>query len=243
MGMDVYEAQNDTSGSGDGAQVGGSAPLWEYSQVTSKRFYAGTGTSTVREIALGMSDNDTGSDIFNRVVLGTPIDKGPEQVLDVLFRVTVWPPSSDVDGTATIEGVQYNTKVRGAQYPVGMSSGSLSTVFLLIAGKSSYASHVAYNDVIGAIDDMPTGSNDQAANGQWGLNHSTYITGDYFVDLTIRSGLDGWVTSTNEIRSIFTGISKSSIQTQFNATADDAKIPKDNTEDMDFTWRISWDRV
>lgn len=241
--METYIAQNDTSGVGDGAQVSGTAPDWEYSQVTSKRFYAGNGVGTVREIAMGQSDNDTGSNIFNHVILGTPIDKGVDNVLDVLFRLTVWPPTSDVNGTATIEGVSYDTIVRGSKYPVGLGSGTLSTAFAVIRAKTSYSAHIAYNGDIDIIENYPTGATDQAENGTWGLSYSTYNDTDKFIDITVSSGLNGWVVSGNEIRSIYTGINKSAIQTQFNATSGGAKIPKDNTEVMDFTWRISWDRV
>jgi hypothetical protein len=234
------DVNNDGAGAGNAVKVKAGAPNYEYSEVVSRRFDATHGTGTVTEISIGL--NSDGTNIFNRVLLDTPIVKADNHVLDVLFRVTCWPPAiSDILGTATIAGVSYNTITRGIGHPVGTFNDNLYSKF---KGLSSDSNYFAFSGDLGELtDSVAQGNGDALGFGSdWGLSYSTYFIGDYFVDFTVFCPLDGWVVTDNLIRTLTYDTNMWRAQTQFNAVSGGAAIPKDSTEIMDFTWRFSWAR-
>jgi len=240
-----FLATHNRTGASDGTQVHGTTPNWISSEITSRRFDAGNGTGTVAEVCLSM--NDGGTNIFNRIVLAAPIVKAADQVLDVLVRISIHPETSAVNGVSSIVEstvpINYDTITLGCDYPLGLSSGGLASIFQVLAAGGSYASWIAYNGNIGLIDGVPSGNADNAENGGWGIVNNSYTPGDYYMDTTVSSGLNGWNTSTNLIRSIKGKWNKLPFQTQFNKVSDGTAIDKDSTQIMSFTWRITWDRV
>ncbi len=242
--IETFLAQSDTIGNGNNVNVEGVATDYEFSQTRSRRFAAGVGTGTVREIAMGASADNSGTLIFNRVVLGTPISKAANQVLDVIFRLTIWPPATvDIIGTggsaSTIEGVSYETITRGMNYP---ETGALPVFLEMETVDSGSASWVAYNGNIGAITSSPSGNQGDSGTGD-GLSTAAYVTNNFYVDVTYFAGLDDWVPAGGlGIRTLHGTMVHFGFQTQFDATTGGARIPKLVTQLMDFTWRFSWDR-
>jgi hypothetical protein len=240
--MQSFLAQSVVVGSGNAVRVASISPDWQYSETLSRRFGAGVGTGPVNEIAMGASTNDTGTLIFNRVVLGATINKSAIQVLDVIFRLTIWPPKDDVIGTggtvSTVGGISYETITR----LLNIDAQTGENTYDKIAPIGSGSVWKCYDGDLGLI--TATTPQGNAANGTGGAGAivATYTPGDYFILITWDVGLDGWVTSTEEIRTLTGYINHFSWQTQFDATVGGAKIPKDGTEIMDFQWKISWDR-
>jgi hypothetical protein len=236
-----FLAQSSTAGTGDGVKVDQTGPNYEYSETRSRRFIPGVGTGPVNSIAMGASINDTGSNIFNRVVLGATIEKAANQALDVIFRLTIWPPKDDVIGTggtvSTIEGVSYETITRGAGYGQ-VTANAYAKVAGLDSGSTTW---VAYDGDIGLITAGPSGNQGNSGGGA-GVSESAYVPGTHYMDLTYFAGLNDWLPGGGLIRSLTGACSMFYFQTQFDATAGGAEIPKDETEIMDQTWRISWDR-
>lgn len=240
----AFLAKHNRSGASDGLQVNGITPNWISSEITSRRFDAGNGTGTVAEVCLSM--NDTGTNIFNRIVLAAPIVKAADQVLDVLVRLSIHPETSDVNGVSSIVEstvpINYNTITRGQQYPLGLGAGGLADIFEQVEAFSSYSVWRAWVNTIGPIDGTPSGSGYNAENPM-SYGNNTYNTGDYYMDTTVYSGLEGWNTSTDQIRTITGKWNKLPFQTQFSKVSDGTPIDKVDTQIMNFTWRITWNRV
>jgi hypothetical protein len=236
--------QSSSAGAGDG--VFGSPPTaddWEYSNTKSRRFGVGVGTGAINEIAMGASTDDSGTNIFNRVVLGATINKAANQVLDVIFRLTLWPPAVDVVGTgatvSTIAGVSYETITRMLSADLNTGQFVFSKISLIDSGSTSWR---AYNGNLGLIDAAaPQGSSGDSGTGA-GLLSEPYTPGDYFMEFAYRAGLNDWLPGTDIIRTLKGTTRHFNFQTQFDATVGGDPIPKDETEIMDFSWRISWDR-
>jgi hypothetical protein len=233
--------QSNVFGSGNAINVAGGSPDYEYSQTRSKRFNAGVGTGPINEIAMGASTDDTGTLIFNRVVLGATINKAALQVLDVIFRLTIWPPVIDVIGTgptvSTISGVSYETITRALDIDTYSGSTTFEDINFRDAGF-----WVAYDGDLGLITDTtPQGTDGDTGLGG-GLTVDAYVPGSKELTCTYGAELTWWVTDTDEIRTIKGWTRHFQFQTQFDATAGGAKIPKDGTEIMDMSWKITWDR-
>jgi hypothetical protein len=233
--------QSNTAGVGNGVNVAGITPDWDYSSTNSKRFVAGVGTGPINEIAMGASTNDTGTNIFNRVVLGATINKAANQVLDVIFRITIWPPVVDVVGTggtvSTVAGVSYETITRM------LSANALdgSRAFARVAFINPVF-WVAYDGDLGLITDASPQGNAGTPGLSTNVFNDAYVPGSKELTGGFAADLGQWNTATDEIRSIRLDCGHFPFQTQFDATVGGAKIPKDNTQIMDMTWKISWDR-
>jgi hypothetical protein len=237
--MQTFLAQSNAAGAGGGVRSGIlGGPDYEYWEILSTRFGAGLGTGTVAEIGMGASTDNTGDNIFNRVVLGTPIIKGAENILDVLFKLTIWPPvTTPLAGTSVIEGINYDTITLGSIYESSFNDGSDSYSWITTSslGPDRWA---AYDGDIGSVIQAPAGNTDGLGGN---VEFATYTPGNYFVDVTANAGIDGWVLA-SDIRSIRGSMRHFEFQTQFNEDPGGEPVPKDATEIMDFSWRIGWGR-
>ena len=228
-----FLAAHDGTGAGNGVQVGQSPPDWEYSETRSRRFNAGTGTGTVREVTLGASND--GTNIFSRIVLPTPINKASDQILDMIYRLTIWPFTNDVLGTSTINGIAYDTITRGLAYG-GSSVNPYSSITFV---RSSDVSFRGYDGDLGAIDD--NGAQGGFDNMAGSIEIGTYLVGSRSSGVIVHAGLDDWVRPLG-IRTIKCSTPWFLFQTQFNAAVGGARIPKLSSETMDQAFFIQWDR-
>ena len=76
-----------------------------------KRFIAGVATGTIREFGVSPDTGDV--NVFNRTAISPAISKASDEVLDVSYRLTLWPELNDLNGTVTIDGETYDTITRG----------------------------------------------------------------------------------------------------------------------------------
>jgi len=240
--MQTHLAQSNTGAPGNGTQVAGIAPDYEYSEISARRFIAGVGTGTIGEIGTGISIDDTGTQIFNRVKLTVPIVKAADQVLDVFFRITIWPPATvDITGTATVDGIGYDVKTRGLAYPVStFFSGAWSGLYGYDTGQTIWR---AFDGDLGLITaNTPAGT---YGDGQGTMYTSAYgPPGSKTLTIGFQAELDDWIPwSLLGIRTLTGACNHFRWQTQFNATVGGARIPKDNTQIADLSWGISWIQV
>jgi hypothetical protein len=228
-------ASNDTTGLTHTAYINPISP-YECYKDKSARFPAGVGTGTVNEVGIGRYDTD-GLNLFSRQLVTPGIVKGAAQVLDVIYRLTYYPPIVDALGTVTIDGLVYDTITR--MYD---ADGWRDHGFQGIRAESTFVtSWGAYSGDIGPITGNPSGSligsdNDDSYN-------LTYGPGSYYRDMQHDCGLNGWNTGSG-IRSmrIQTRI-KHTFQTQFNRQGGGGEtIPKDPTKIISLRWRIAWAR-
>jgi hypothetical protein len=235
--------QSNTPGAGDNVESGVlGGPDYEYWKIRSRRFAAGIGTGTVAEIGMGKSTDNTGTDIFNRIVLGVPIVKGAQNILDVLFRLTVWPPVITTQaGTSVIAGITYDTVTLGSIYTSAsfMDGGSAFST-IAATGVQRWS---AFDGLIGTVEGAPAGDDGPMIGA---INTAIYVPGDYFIDVTADADIGGFVTATDVIRCIKGSMVHFEFQTEYTEAAGEPNpgdpIPKDSTEIADLTWRIGWGR-
>jgi hypothetical protein len=185
---------------------------------------------------MGASTDDSGTDIFNRVVLGATINKATEQVLDVIFRLTIFPPKDDVVGVSTVSGVDYDTTMRMLDADSRIGADTFDKIGL------KGLPWTAYDGDLGLIDAAaPQGGSSDG--GSMTVTATTYVPGDKFMEFTAEVGLTGWVLSNDLIRTIRMLSEHFTFQCQYDSQVSPGDgIPKDATEIIDLSWRISWDR-
>jgi hypothetical protein len=200
----------------------------------SARFVAGVGTGTVNEVGIGEGITD-GLNLFSRQLVSPGIVKGASQVLDVIYRLTYYPPLVDDLNAVTIDGLTYDTITR----MVDAASPVRDHTFQGIR-HSSVGTWYAYDGNIGVITDGPSGSFDAPDGSPYSLS---YTPGTYYRDMQLDCGLNGW-NHAGGIRStrIATKIDHR-FQTQFNRQGGGGEtIPKDPTKIISLRYRIAWAR-
>ena len=232
-GMESQLASTQDSGVDDGLDVNNLLTPYEYSDIKSKRFDAGEGTGLISEAGLSNVTGATG--LFNRVLLDTPINKQAINVLDVMFRITIWRDLTDTLNTITIDDLgvpeNYNTIVRQCD----VDNFLYITVFAA-AGASTTFNPFSYDGNIGAITGFPSGGSSGSSNDP--VNES-YTPGSHYRDMTISNGITQFNAPLG-IRSIFWRTKHATLQAQFNRVSDDARIGKNAERTLDLTLRVSW---
>jgi hypothetical protein len=138
---------------------------------------------------------------------------------------------------STVAGVSYETIMRSLDVDSYTGSDAFRQVTFITSTQ-----YVSYDGDLGSLTDQtPQGSAGAPGSGG-GLVVAAYVPGSKQLEATFNADLNQWNTATDEIRSIRGNTNHFKFQVQYDATAGGAKIPKDNTQIMDLSWRISWDR-
>lgn len=149
-----------------------SAPYY-VSRVKTWRFTEGEATGNLQEVGVGINtDDDT---LFSRALIvdgsGNPISITvlSDEFLDVVYEFRIYPPTTDVVGTITIAGIDYDYILRaayvtnpgnqGLSWGVG-ANGSSSAFYL------SSSSNRSRSGDIGPITSGPSGSNEWIQESQ-----------------------------------------------------------------------------
>lgn len=235
--LDSWLAQASTGS--ESAYTSGVAPNYETWTVRSATFGQGVGTGTINEV--GMTNGNTStSNLFCRHVLGTPIVKGADNILEGFYKITIYPPLTDWDGVLDIGGINYNVKGRGVNYgstPYGASaytSMSFSHSF-----PSSWVSRGDGSNWGATLEDYPTG----ASVGNFGGTywHYSYTPGTYYRDCFTETGLDAITVPIRFIILADNG-GRQSFAYRFGQVVGDGPVPKDNEKLFRATLRASWSR-
>lgn len=224
-------------GAGDGVNTAAVGPDYQYAQTRSRRFGAGVGTGIVTEGGAGYNTN--GLDIFNRALLPSSVDKGPENVMDLIFRLTIWPDLTDHISTAIFKGITYDTLTRASN--VGAYTGA--TAWGGFEVSDSGTNWQAFDGAIGAVTGMPAGDN---GPGGGTFTNPAYVPGSFEQEIHYFVGLNQWVTASETIRCLIGNLTLMQLQTQFTEATGQPNpgdpVPKNNTEIADFSWLYKWAR-
>ena len=215
-------------------------PNWEYSLTRTHRFAAGVATDTIREVSAGANSSNT--EVYSRQLVTPEIIKGADQVLDVSYRHTHWPPLADVSqsGSLSMDGELYNTIIRGSDYDRTTQNDAMTQMAVTNSGGSN--DQRIYDGNIGAtVTDQPSGS----SSLNWGGASDTdqpYTLTQHVRDVVFDWQLDNG-NAIGDIRSMQIRFSGALIQIQFDRQSSPGSgIPKDETKVMDLTIRQAWAR-
>lgn len=224
--MEGFLAQSTTPGNGDQVQTVPISPDWTSAQTKSKRFIAGVGTGTITELGVGSSTD--GTELFCHQLVA-PIVKAAINVLDVIWRLTVWPDLTTTAGSVTIDGVVYDTLIRRSNADDFINPwdnlGTLSSWYVTESDLGA--------DVI-TTPDIP------AYGGSAGV-FEPYVASNRWIDIIASEDLQSWNAPLG-IRSIVWTTRQGQWQCQFNSNPGGLRIPKTDEKIMTMTFRISWDR-
>jgi hypothetical protein len=211
----------------------GVAPNYEFSETVVRRFNAGVGTGTIREIGIGYNSTSVGG-LFARHNVTPEITKAANQVVDVSYRFTVWPQIADVAGTSVISGITYDTITRG------LNLDATNTDAFRQFGPQDSLNSIwnCWDGGLGALDaNTPQGTEGLAGmditwgaaaqgsrifNNKWGLGNGNAPGG-------VRTIRGGW-----EFGIYY--------QTQYTAQGTGDPIFKDTFKELDLDWTFTWAR-
>lgn len=213
------------------------------------RFIEGVATGNIAQVAMAYGSvnaaNNTYDGLFSKALVkdsnGTPITitKLADEVLDVTYTLRIYSPSSDVTGTTTISGVNYDYIVRAASADSWTLNGK---------PVSSIPTATAYTGTIGTNLGTPSGSSANATTKTFG----TYAVGTHTRTATIFWDLNQGNLS-GGIRSVYLGFGNYSYGTgvyfQIQYTANPAHpdttvtIPKDATKRLTLKYQFTVGRV
>lgn len=231
------------SGLGYVEQLG--APSYGQRAVLSKRFAAGVGTGTWREIGVGWATNTP----FARTLIvdseGNPFDlvKGASDVVDTFYAIIYYPHLDDVEFTFNCSGTTHTGTSRASNIGVyGWSFFYCCNPFYTLSMQNGIGWGYSYGpgNTLGAVTSKPSGgvsgSLSEIWDYAWSFSASAYIPDSYYKDTTGGTGLTGgnlaggfcgWMTLD------FGGVTQ-----QLWTPA----IPKDSTKSINITKRMRWAR-
>lgn len=236
-GMLTYMDSNDSQ-QGDSNEFGGN-PSYSHIKTRAYRFNAGTATGTIRE--MGVAADDDGTDTYCRHVVSPEINKSVDQVLDVYYKHSIFPPLGDTVGSVTMNGVLYDTLTKGCN----LDSTAVNHAMTAPSGFSN-----SWGSAVQQVYDGNIGTNIEGPSGD-ATNYGTdsnqpYTFPNLYRDVDINASLNQANTNANIIRSIQCAFSGFRIQVQFNENGQpdlpENGIPKDNTYIWGITLRQSWGR-
>lgn len=218
---------------GSPVKVWNSSSPYELHETQTRRFDAGVGTGTVREVGAGQ--NTAGTNMFAHAAVSPAIVKASDEVLDVSYRLKIWPRISDVGGTVVIDGITYDTVNRA------LLLNAIMSPFDRYYHDGSFPSyHYTYDGLLGALTaNAPLGAPSpdiQGAVVTAGSGGSGFR--NYTVDYGLNEGNAPLGVRTAKTR-VATDLHW---QTQFTAQGTGLRIPKNATKIMTLVYQYTWAR-
>jgi hypothetical protein len=219
------------------------APNYETSKTRTKRFAAGVATGTVREVGVGSATN--GSALFSRAVVTPEIVKASDQILDVSYRLTYWPPLDDVLGTTVIEVDGVNETFNTITRALNVDSTGSFIMSNQIGFTNNGVAMTAYDGNLNAdLEAAAPQGNFAGISSNSNVGNRPYVADSHYRDISVPCPLNGWILGAG-IRSIQCGTTAGYIQTQFNCDGNntlplDATIPKTGDHELEIRWRVAW---
>lgn len=219
------------------ASAYGGNPTYHTEVTYTWQFDQGVAAGNLSEVGVGWASSGS---LFSRALIvdgsnnPTTITVQAIEFLTVTYKLRMYPPTADVSGTITLDGVDYDYIIR----PGYAGSNSWGSHGFKAYGYSSDSSAYSYTGDIGAMTAGPTGT----VSGVLSVPVAAYSAGSYKRTLDIDAGINSWNLA-GGIRSVqlflqgYGGESQMAWQCQF-----DPKIPKDNTKELSLTFDVSWAR-
>ena len=219
------------NGSVVSSDSGAVAPDYEVWAVKSYRYEAGVATGTIRELGIGQSSTN----LFSRCVIGTPMTKGADQIMDVFYKMTMYPDLTAYTGQVVIKGVTYDWTMQVINLP-GASPNPFNEPII-----GTFYHPTVYPDT------ATPGTLTTGITGGGGVNHPSVArsypnNGSGFRDVYFNIGLDYWLTNNNTIGIIYIACFFG-FNVYFEAVDGPnigGGVPKDNTEKLELTVRTQW---
>ena len=205
------------------------------------RYGVGETAANLSEVGVGWSTAN-GAYLVSRALIvdgdGNPTTVTPlaDEILDVWYEFRYYPPETDVTGTVTLNGVDYNYTVRASEVTVTETADLIGTAIGEYSPGLVHQDWNAYDGTIGTLTQAPNGL---SANGTQDPTNSPYSNNSYQRRMSINCGTTGWNLA-GGIRSIRIKTTAGRFQTQFGSVSGDNKIPKTDQFTMDMAWIISW---
>jgi hypothetical protein len=201
------------------------------------RFAAGVAAGNLSEIGIGWAA--TGDTLFSRALIldgsGSPtnITVDSDEIFDATYELRLYPPVTDVTGTITLDGNDYDYIIRAANvdgYGSAFIGGSWGNPY-------TTNNQSAYSGAIGAITELPSGTAQVSTSHTGSSTASGEFTGT--VTWGIATGnFAGGIESVVLIHGISGVVLLWAFQIDF-----DPAIPKDNTMELSLTYKYNWARV
>jgi hypothetical protein len=199
---------------------------WEFNQ--------GAAAGNLSEIGVGWAASGS---LFSRALIvdggGSPttITVAAIEFLAVTYKLRMYPPLTDVTGTITLDGDDYDYTLRAANVN-GSSWGSVG-----VSGPGGEKFAYAYSGGIGAVTGAPSGTASALT-----ISQAAYSSGSYTIEETLtasisQGNLTGGIDSVTFYISAWNGIGQYSFQCGFSPA-----IPKDNTMELELVFEITWAR-
>ena len=196
-------------------------------------FTTGAAAGNLSEVGVGWGS--TGN-LFSRALIldgvGSPTTLTilSDESLQVTYELRFYVPETDVTGTITLDGVDYDWTARAADCASYSTSGWYATSAGIVHGTPSLT--YAYDGAIAAITSHPTGT----ASNPNTFDVATYVSGNYYCDFTIYFGL-----STGNLGSGISSLLYQAAAGKWQIGFSPA-IPKDNTKELSLTIRHAFSR-
>lgn len=215
-----------------GAQA--SAPFYGWRRITF-RFAAGVAAGNLSEVGVGWGNITTDTNLYSRALildnLGVPttINVLPDEVLDVVYELRIYPPTTDTTITGLNLGLSSHTVTVRASNVTASSSWGIGLGEAVLAIRGSGAT--LHNGTIGAITASPSGTsaNVPIVNAAYAPNSKERI-GTLTAGLN-EANLAGGVTAASMLSSL------GGFQFGFSPA-----IPKDNTRVLKLDIKVNWSR-
>ncbi len=210
------------------------------------RFNAGVAAGNLAEVGVG----NNATSLFSRALIqddqGNPttFPVAGDEVLDVTYQITYFPPLADVLGTIEITGsgnhdfiwrASQAGNANGWGITVGSGVGPATNIAIIGIGSNSYQ---AFSGAIGEITGTPAGTSSTGPNTAF----SAYTNGNFYRDVSptfslTQGNVVGGIMSIGFIAGVSSANARTSWQCQF-----DPVIEKDSSKTLNMSYRISWTR-
>lgn len=210
----------------------GSAPYYGWYRRTFT-FAQGAAAGNLNEVGVGWASS--GATLFSRALISPTVTVLVTEFLTVVYELRMYPPLSDVTGSATIGGTSRSYVIRASDVtsawsPSVQNSGGAAMYYNI----SSYTPNAyASTATLGAITGAPTGG---AVADFSSVSDAAYTPGNYYRDGTISASISA-ANATGGIACIQFVHSIGTYQMSFSPV-----LEKDNTKTLDLTFRLTWAR-
>lgn len=230
-----YLAASNTNAPGVPGSSNLGSPNYEFRQYIGKRFNAGVGTGTIREMGVGDNAAQSNNDMLVRTLVQPEITKSVDQVLDVYYQFICYPDLNDVTGQTTIDGELYDYTLR-----TGGAAGRISSMAQYQWG--SYYWSQCYPDpaVLGTILQGPQNAGSTTLGTAAGNIYDSPNSSIGTWNISLGNANIGGIRCVYFFDEFGNG-TNSGVQAYFSRVSDGAAIYKDNTQTMQFKMRLSWD--
>jgi hypothetical protein len=223
---------------GSDQNVQNGASDYSFYTIRGRRFNAGQGTGTIRELGIGDAGGQSNGDMMVRTLVEPAIPKAADQVLDTYYQFIIYPQLTDVTSQVTIDGELYDYTLR----PMSIQNHLYA---MNAIGFSTGNTMLLYPDpaVLGTIEQGPQGASyvNPNAFGSNTYDDPNAIIGEWNIGLNNGNIVDG-IRCVAFPLSYGSTFSRTWIQGIFSRNSDGETIAKDNTQTLQFKARIAWDR-